>query len=267
MQLVTEETRIVKEDYQETYDKIETQEEVVPKKGGLFSKIKSLFTGKVDSETRVTKVKKEATRTVKRDVKKKEKKKKVLSHQLPDFVAESMGVLALGALDLFEIFDTEREGEYRIAGVIESDFKANSTTFLLESILGSSESVISLLDGLDEYMEAVMSHFVGNTIQLRICELLFSTKEGERMLFRMDSNDERMIAIVALTYSKDITEWQLKDKTEKVKRRTLMMRSNQLLSARQHTPLDTSVARILGDNLVANLTTHHLEKAILSIYV
>ena len=61
----------------------------------------------------------------------------------------------------------------------------------------------------------------------------------------MDGDSEKIVGTIAQTYKVEFTDWQKRaNKDEKLQRRSLHMRTGQLLSSLMHTPFDRSVERI-----------------------
>ena len=70
-----------------------------------------------------------------------------------------MGILSLSDLRLYEIFDTIREAEYVVTGAIYSDFEKDTTQFVVTELLEDPKNLADNLDGLDEVIEKVVSHY------------------------------------------------------------------------------------------------------------
>ena len=62
----------------------------------------------------------------------------------------------------------------------------------------------------------------------------------------MEQNEDRLVATIGGTFVKNIVDWKAKEE-ETLQRRTLHMRTGQLLQARRHTPFDEAVTRIYQD--------------------
>ncbi|MCH8907599.1 MAG: hypothetical protein IH840_10955 [Candidatus Heimdallarchaeota archaeon] len=181
----------------------------------------------------------------------------------PDFLAHALGVAAFGDLGLFEIFDTFREAEYLVVGTMESNFTINETLFLTDDRLGDAAAIANTLTGLDEVLEETVNNFFGGTNQIMPSEIFFLTKDDKRFLITLKGNDQRIVGTIAVTYFKDMDNWPDKD-GELLKRRSLHMRTGQLLSSRTHTPFDASVERIYGDSISKNSKMMKVDHAILS---
>ena len=74
-------------------------------------------------------------------------------------------------------------------------------------------------------------------------EILFVSKDNSRTIVCLESNDDRLVGTVGTTFVKDVVDWRAKEE-DIVQRRTLHMRTSQLLQARRHTPLDEAINRI-----------------------
>lgn len=262
---VTEEIEVDVENEVDVDEEIEVEN--VPAEG-FVGKIKRLFGRKQGSKTKkvvTKKVKKKTTKKEMKKIKKNLKKEKAVLNIIPNYVSDAMGALSLGDLNLFEIFDTVRESEYIIVGTLESDFKANITTFLVDELGGDPHKLSTVLDGLDEVIERLVNYYFSSELQIRPNEVLFLTGEESRFLITFEGNEDRLVGTIATTYIKDITQWQEKEDKEILSRRTMKMRTRQLLSSRAHTPLDTSIERIYGDIFKDNSSLITLNKAILKI--
>jgi hypothetical protein len=270
-----EEHEVPKEEYQtkeiEETEEVEVEVEAKPKSGGFFGKIKRLFGGggsHTVTETKTeTKVKKKTVKEkVVKKVKEKREKKTVIAHSIPPYLAQSMGVHALSDLRLFDIFDTIREGEYVVSGTLESSFSENKTTFLTVEDDEATSNFAHSLDGLDSVIEAVINHYFKSDPQILPTEILYLSKEDKRTLICLNGDADRIVGTIAKTYEKDITKWREGDKPpEPVQRRTIHMRTNQLLSARVHTPFDAATSRIYGEQITEDAKFITLDHAILPL--
>lgn len=269
-----EEKEIQKEEFQdkeiEETEEVDVQVESKPKSGGFFGKIKGLFGGKSDTTTETKKEKRVKKKTIREKVVKKVKekieKKTVIAHSMPAYLSQSIGVHALSDLRLFEIFDTIREAEYVVTGTLESNFAENKTTFLTIEDDEATANFAKTLDGLDSVIEAVINHYFITAPQILPTEILFLSKEDKRSIICFNGDKDRIIGTIAKTYEKDITKWREGDKSqETVQRRTLHMRTNQLLSARVHTPFDAATSRIYGNQITSDAKFITLDHAILPL--
>jgi hypothetical protein len=269
-----EEHEVPKEEYQ-TKEIEEREEVMVPgeakaSSGGFFGKIKRLFGGGSDSTPQTKKEvrvkKKKVKEKVVKKVKQKREKKTVIAHSIPPYLGQSLGVHALSDLRLFEIFDTIREGEYGVTGTLESNFAENSTTFLTIDDDETTNNFARTLDGLDSVIESVISYYFLNDPQILPTEILYLSKDNKRSLICLNGDENRIVGTIAKTYEKDITKWREGDqKQETVQRRTIHMRTNQLLSARVHTPFDAATSRIYGDQITDDAKFIKLDHAILPL--
>ncbi len=234
----------------------EEEESIVKKVRSLFGR----FFGKKEKSTSALKPK-----TPKRPKSMKSKRIKTKDPYIPDFVAKAIAIDAVGDLKLFEMFDTFRESQYVIEGVIESDFGQNRTVFLTSPVLENPEAIASMLDGLDEVIEQCVNHFFVGEFQLLPEEIVLAHDENLKYIFCMAGNEDRLVGTIGATFQKDITEWQNKREEYILQRRTLHMRTGQLLSSRRHTPLDEAVQRIYGEELSSEVFTTELDHAVLKL--
>ncbi|MFX1536447.1 MAG: hypothetical protein ACFFDI_19710, partial [Promethearchaeota archaeon] len=172
---------------------------------------------------------------------------------LASFLTHAITVDAVGDIKLFEIFDTFRESEYYVEGALESDFERSKTNFLVGKKLGDPSKIATLLDGLDEVLEKAANHFFGGEHQILPEEILFTTKDQKRYIITLAGNvsEKRIVGTIASTYVKDLMDWQSMKGEKLLKRRTLLMRTNQLLTARRNVlePFDKCLERIYGEAL------------------
>ncbi len=244
---------------------VEVSEKPEKKSGGIFGKLKGIFGGggkpkspKTRTETKIKKKK------VKEKVKKKVEKKTKLAYHIPPYLSQAIGVHGLSDLRLYEIFDTIREAEYMVTGALESSFADNKTTFLTSEDEENTNQLAQTLDGLDSVIEKVIDFYFKNNPQILPTEILFLSKDDKRSLICMNGDKDRIVGTIARTYEKDITQWQHTEQVQElVQRRTLHMRTNQLLSARVHTPFDSATSRIYGDQLKSDAKFISLDHAIL----
>ncbi|MDH5401891.1 MAG: hypothetical protein OEZ01_02715 [Candidatus Heimdallarchaeota archaeon] len=252
-------------------EEVETKDiPVMKSSGGFFGKIKSLFGGgktstSTDGSTKA-KSKTKVKQTVKQKVVKKREKKEVISTELPTFICEAIGINALGDLGLFEIFDTIRESDYEIIGAMESDFQANKTSFLTNHNFIDYKEINTLLDGLDKVIEAAANNYFSDDHQIIPTEVLFVTSEEDRFIICMDGNEDRLVGTIGKTkiISSSIVDRRTQIKTESFQRRTLHMRTGQLLNTRAHTPFDTATERIYKEN-IRDSTLNIIDGAMLNL--
>jgi hypothetical protein len=155
-----------------------------------------------------------------------------------------------------------RESDYIIVGTLESDFENNTTMLYAKERLGDPSKLANTLDGLDQSLESIINYFFSGNNQILPAEIMFMTQEDSRLLITFDGDEDKMVGTIAKTYEKDVTQTE---EIDFVKRRTLVMRTGQLLSSRAHTPFDTSVERIYGSDMVEKAEFIELDKALLSL--
>ncbi len=165
------------------------------------------------------------------------------------------------------MFDTYRESQYLIIGALESDFIDGSTSFLTAENFGNTSDLADLLDGLDAVIENAAINYFKSEHQILPTELLFISKDDNRFIICLDGNQDRIVGTIGITYVKDETSISRseEDKDEVLQRRSLHMRTGQLLAALQHTPFDAAVHRIYAASLGEQAVSHSLDHAILPI--
>ncbi|KKL59727.1 hypothetical protein LCGC14_2212440, partial [marine sediment metagenome] len=246
---------------------VEVFEESDKKSKGFFGKLKGIFGGskpKTPIMRTETKIKK---KKVKEKVKKKVEKKTKLAYHIPPYLSQAIGVHGLSDLRLYEIFDTIREAEYVVTGTLESNFAENKTTFLTSEDEEQINQLAETLDGLDSVIEKVIDFYFKSKPQILPTEILFLSKDDKRSLICLNGDKDRIVGTIAKNYEKkDITQWQQTgEDQETVQRRTLHMRTNQLLSARVHTPFDAATSRIYGTQIKSDAKFISLDHAILPL--
>ncbi|MFQ6123690.1 MAG: hypothetical protein ACE5R6_03670 [Candidatus Heimdallarchaeota archaeon] len=186
------------------------------------------------------------------------------------FLTHAITVDAVGDIKLFEMFDVERESEYTVEGALESDFERNQTCFLTEKKLGDPLEIATLLDGLDEVLEKAAKHFFGRETQFLPEEILFTTQDRKRHIITLAGNisEKRIVGTIASTYVQDIMGMQPKKEETLLKRRTLLRRTNQLLTTRRTTfeTFEKSLERVYGVDLDQSATqSYTLDRPILRL--
>ncbi len=206
-----------------------------PEKEGLLAKIKRILGFK---------------KSEKRELDKLRVSKKRL---IDSFLTHAITVDAVGDIKLFEMFDVERESEYTVEGALESNFERNQTLFLTEKKLGDPLEIATLLDGLDEVLEKAANHFFGGKTQILPEEILFTSQDKKRHIITLAGNvsEKRIVGTIASTYVQDETDWQPKKEEYLIKRRTLLRRTNQLLTTRRTSfeTFEKSLERVYGADL------------------
>jgi hypothetical protein len=256
---------------------LSVQNEQKNKKQGFFSRIFSRFrTSK--SKTAQSSQKAEKPKEVKKEVKKgkktvkekiKVKKEKHPSSNIPDFISYALGVAAVGDLNLFQLFDTVRESNYAFSGVLYSDFKNNSSTFYASKTINNPKSLTKILDGLDMAVERVINHFEGDKVQIMPKEILFRGRTIDtNFVLIFEGNEDHLVGIMGSTYVKDETTYAGPEEEEETfQRRTLKMRTNQLLNTLKSVHrFDEVFTRVLGEELLKQCQEYKFEHAILNIY-
>ncbi|MFX1334066.1 MAG: hypothetical protein ACFFB2_08440 [Promethearchaeota archaeon] len=224
--------------------------EIPPVKEGFFAKIKRVIFGKkpeviIDDKPTPKHIKPRVS------IKMKEDKKQVRIDPFMTqsaFIAQGITVDAVSDINLFELFDTVREKNYFIAGTFETDFEETTTKFYSKPINDLPSKVVSFFNGLDHEISTLYSNCFGDN-QVLIEELFFMAEDGQQMIISVNGNQERVVGAIAITDVDKILDWQSREKeVEPLQRRSLQMRTSQLLAARRHTPFDEAVERIYESN-------------------
>ncbi|MHA2225393.1 MAG: hypothetical protein ACXAC8_09325 [Candidatus Hodarchaeales archaeon] len=225
--------------------------ETVPKKKGLLSNLKSKLFGKkeqpISEERPVTKI------PVSTPPKKVKKEKKGKRGKVSDFssnsgfLAHGLTVDAVGDLDLYDQFDTSREASYNVIGTFDNDFSEGATVFLSTNLV---YELISFLTGLYQILQRILNNWFSVDYQILLEEVFLVTNDGEKQIVCLSGNQDRVVGTIASSASEKIVAWETrKEEKESLQRRSLHMRTSQLLAARRHTPFDEAVERIYGENM------------------
>ncbi|MHA2394448.1 MAG: hypothetical protein ACXAEX_21120 [Promethearchaeota archaeon] len=218
-----------------------------PEKTSFLSKITSLFGKrgkKVPTGTKSIKTKEE---------KKREKKKKGLPTFLAqsEFLSQAITIDAVSDIDLYETFDTLREepNGYSIVSIFETDFEGAQTTVLSTPQTDISSQLLSFVNSLDKITKSLNSAF-GENIPFLLHEAFFINKDNDqKLIISLNGSLERVVGTIATSYFDTTADWQSREEIkEPLQRRSLHMRTSQLLSARRHTPFEEATTRIFSEN-------------------
>ncbi|MFW9905281.1 MAG: hypothetical protein ACFFFH_13155 [Candidatus Thorarchaeota archaeon] len=236
-------------------EKVEVKQETIIKKEGIFTKIKKKFFGrKIEPETGEEKKPIPKKLKPKLSVKIKEKVRLPSFMTQSSFIAQGITVDAVSDLNLFEIFDTVREESYFIVGTFETDFQETKTNFITKPNVIPPSTIVTFLNTLEQEITKVFTNCFANN-QVRVDELFFMGNDQQKMIICMNGNQERVVGTIATTYVEKIVDWHAREKdVEALQRRSLHMRTQQLLAARRHTPFQEAVERIYRGNLNINQT-------------
>ncbi len=236
------------EQKENTYETQSSIKPPAPQKKGFIAKLLGMFKKEDSTPTGNTRA------TTKVQV------SKLKRNMLPNSLADSLSVEAVSDIPLFETFDVIRESEYVLDGALESDYTSGQTSIYEITDNINPTKLISILDGLDVQLESVLSELSSSEVQFKPEEIVFSINDNEKVILTFSGDENRLVAVIGSTRTRVMDYPKKGDET--VKRRTLMMRAGQLLSARNHTALDSSVMRIL--NLEKLPEEFKVEKSILN---
>lgn len=228
----------------------EEKEELPIVKGGFFSKFKrKIFGAKTEPTIDAKSVPKEPKIILKKEVKTDEKRVGLPPFMSQSsFLAQGITVDAVSDMDLFELFDTLREEKYFVIGTFETDFEKTNTLFLTKTTNTSPSSVVTFFNALDQEISKLYNNCFDDH-QVLLEELFFMAEDGQKLIISLNGNQQIVVGTIATTYVEKIIDWQSRDKEqEPLQRRSLHMRTQQLLAARRHTPFSEAVERIYGSN-------------------
>ena len=201
--------------------------------GGLFGKSKGI-------ESSSSKI---SIKDKEKNDKKKNKTRQKGNSNLPYFLSHATSASLVGDLQLFEIFDTYRESKYAVQGSLELDYKTKKTKLITRKKLDNPQLIGEMINGLEDVLTSIIKHFFAEEIHVIPEEILFVSKDDSRTIVCLESSDDRLVGTIGTTFVKNVVDWQAKEE-DIVQRRTLHMRTGQLLQARRHTPLDEALKRI-----------------------
>ncbi len=182
---------------------------------------------------------------------------------LKDFISHALAVIAVGDLQLFEIFDTFRESNYQFLGVLHSDFKSDKSVFTAHKKFTDARGLVNTLDGLDVVLEKTLRHFFGEEVQIMPEEILFTSTGGARYAMLFEGNDDHLVGMAGTT---SLDEDYTGKEPQTFQRRTLGMRTNQILNSLKSNRFSDAIKRVLGDELLVNTNEIPYDSAVLNIH-
>lgn len=195
------------------------------------------------------------------------KKEKIVQKQdspanLVDFISHSLALISVGDLQLFEIFDTFRESSYQFLGVLHSDFNKQISTFNVHKKFTDARAFIDTLNGLDVVLEKTIKHFYKTDVQIMPEEILFTSSGDARYVMVFEGNDDHLVGMAGTT---NLSEDYSGKEPETFQRRTLSMRTNQILNSLKSNRFSDSIIRVLGEEVTKTTNEIPYDKAVLSI--
>ena len=237
-----------------------------PKKPGFFARLFGRGKKKDQSASSASKAVSGEVKPV--DKKPETKKEKVVKHADPstsfaDYISFALSLIAVGDLQLFEIFDTFRESNYQFLGVLHSDFTKNTSTFKAHKKFSDARGLVNTLNGLDVVLEKALKHFYGQSVQIMPEEILFTSTSEARYVMLFEGNDEHLVGMAGTT---SIDEDYTGKEPETFQRRTLGMRTNQILNSLKSNRFSDAIVRVLSDEIVKNTNDIEYDVAVLNIH-
>ncbi|MHA1970090.1 MAG: hypothetical protein ACW964_20140, partial [Candidatus Hodarchaeales archaeon] len=168
-----------------------------------------------------------------------------------EFLAQAITIDAVSDIDLFETFDTQREepNGYSIFGIFETDFGEDHTTIRSSPYIEIQEQLSTFFNTLANVLKSVNEIF-SEKLPILFTEAFFMDETNkQKLIISMNGNEDRVIGTLAASFFDRITDWQARgEEKEPLQRRSLHMRTSQLLSARRHTGFEDASKRIFGEN-------------------
>jgi len=222
-----------------------------PVKTGLFGRIKSKIF-KSDSEPQESTLGSRITPQMKEKSGKSIFKKGSFATDA-SFVTQSLVIEAVSNLEIVEIFDTFREGNYLMEGIFETEASTNSTTFLSKPQLNLASNTITFLNNVKPLIAAINQE-IFPTEEILFEEIFLTNEEQQKYLIIIDGNQDLTVGLLARAPPEaEIENWKARGiEVEDLQRKSLIMRTNQYLRARRHTSFDEAVERIYGQNFAVS---------------
>jgi len=241
--------------------KIKEKEREPSEKKSLFGKIigfiTSVFGGKKKQQTSSRQLKTRA-------VPEKPKIPQESQIKIPkDNLAYALTVSLVGDFQLEELFDNIRESDYLIQAITEHEEATNYQEEQFKTLKYEDTQVTDLeyIGKLVNLLQEVQKQFFSTEEPDVIIpeELFWITadipkdieEEVKKYIVSTAGNKDRVVYVFAETLEHDITEWREKDKKEMtVSRRTLNMRTDQLLKSRDNIRhLEDAIDRIFKEEI------------------
>lgn len=170
---------------------------------------------------------------------------------LPSFISEALTLDAVGDVPLFEKFDTVRESEYTLMGIIENNLNTGHISFLNQPGFDEAKSIKQSMDQIVSAINKVVFQIfdVDGESKFKPEELVYLLENNLKLLICITGNEDYILASIAITYVKETNQFGKLGKQMELdtfKRRMLHMRIGQLLNARRFTNLEEAVNRIFG---------------------
>ncbi|WP_455139855.1 hypothetical protein [Candidatus Hodarchaeum mangrovi] len=221
--------------------------EITPKagKGGLLNRIKNLFKKKSVEEG-------PALESSIKPIQKK-KWKDIPAFVLgSEFLAKSLTVEAVGDFALFEEFDTIREANYSIIGVLESELETKKTQIMIKKVNQNLSEVYQFYEGILSKLNKLSQFLFNIQGNLVIDEVFWMNEHDEKFLLCVDQGNSRLVGTLAASYRDKIADLQIRASSkEELQRRSIHMRNKQFLGAlgaRTNPDLRETIDRIFGQN-------------------
>ncbi|MCK4849157.1 MAG: hypothetical protein KAT16_09040, partial [Candidatus Heimdallarchaeota archaeon] len=217
--------------------------ETKPAKTGLFGRIKSKIF-KSDSEKQKSTQESRASLPMKKD-------KKGSFATDASFIPQSLVIEAVSNLEIVEIFDTFREGNFAMEGIFETEASSNITKFLSKPQLNLASTTITFLKSVKPLITSIYQEiFSSESSEMLLEEVFLTNDEGQKYLIIMDGNQDLTVGLQARAPpDAEIENWKARGlDLDDLQRKSLIMRTNQYLKARRHTSFDEAVDRIYGQN-------------------
>ena len=116
---------------------------------------------------------------------------------------------------------------------------------------------------MDVVLEKVLKHFFGDEVQIMPEEILFTSTGDARYVMLFEGNDDHLVGMAGTT---SLDEDYTGKEPQTFQRRTLGMRTNQILNSLKSNRFSDATKRVLGDELLLNTNEIPYESAVLNIH-
>jgi len=214
-------------------------------KGGLLSRIRSRFKKKSIEDF-------PAAKPSVKPIQKKKLKDIPQFTLHSEFLAKSLTVEAVGDFALFEEFDTIRETNYSIIGVLESDLESKKTQLMIKKVNQNISAVYQFYEDIMSQLNMIFQKNFDSSATLIIDEIFWMNELDEKLLICIDHGASRLVGTLAASHQDKIADLQIgASSKEELQRRSIHMRNKQFLGAldaRTNPDLQETIERIFGQN-------------------
>lgn len=169
------------------------------------------------------------------------------------FMPQALVIEAVSNIQIVDTFDIQREGNYSIEGIFETDLQTNVTTFLSKPSINLASPLMTFLTNLIPLLINLFQNAF-DVQDFLIEEIFFTTDVHEKYIINMDGNQNMTVGLVAQAPpGAHIDDWQARSgDLEPLQRKSVARRTNQYLKARRHSSFEDATERIFGQNFAVS---------------